>query len=218
MTNFKGPYEDFRDKRIKIIKNYYGDNWFENKKILEIGCGYAEIGYEFYKLGAIVTASDARVEHLIYVNEKFPYIKTITCDLDMGWNFDEYYDLIIHAGTLYHLKNYEQNLINCFKNCDNMFLETVVSDSDDCNFVEYVNENGYDQAYNDIGCRPSEKNIEKIIKENNFSFDRYFLKDLNSTTTGIFDWKIKNTKIGYINNEDQPFVWLRRAWFLKNNK
>lgn len=216
MGNFNGAYIDYREKRIKVIKNYYGEDWFRNKKILELGCGHADISYVFYKLGAISTVSDAREEHLEVVKKKFPFFKVIRCDLDKEWNFDEQYDLIIHMGVLYHLKNYEQNLINCFRNCDNMFLETIVTDSDDENYVEFANELGFDQAYNGIGCRPSVRNIEKIITENNHSFIE-FNKNLSSGSVSFNDWEIENTKKCYISTEHQPWVWLRKAWFVKNN-
>ena len=209
---FDGEYIEFNKNRIESIINYYGEGWFKNKKILELGCGYADIGYAFYQLGAVLTVNDAREEHLDIVRKRYPFFKVVKCDLDKDWNFDDYYDFMIHAGILYHLKNYEQNLINCFKNCDNMFLEANVSDSNDENFVFYLSESGYDQSFNGIGSRPSEKNIEKIIIDNGLKFERWFKKELN-TEKNIFDWEIKNTK----NNRLEPYN-LRRSWFIKKTK
>ena len=208
-------YVDYRDKRINVIINYYGKNWFKNKTVLELGCGYAGVSGELSKLGAINTVSDAREEHLNVVKQRYPSFNIIKCDLDKEWNFDDCYDLIIHMGTLYHLKNYEQNLKNCANNCKNMFLETIVSDSDDDNYVSFINEKGEDQSFNEMGCRPSEKNIEKILTENGFIFERYFKSKLNSGMVALVDWEIKNTKKPYTSTSDMPFVWLRRDWFCK---
>lgn len=212
---FGGPYVDYREKRIKAIINKFGEDWFKGKKILEVGCGYGDVGIVFANLGADVTISDARQEHLDVAKEKYPNLKSIKCDLDNEWVFTDVYDLIIHIGTLYHLKNYEQNLINCAKSCKNMFLETIVSDSDDENFVAYSDEKGLDQAYNEKGCRPSEKNIEKILTANGFTFERYFKSELNSGFVALVDWDIKNTKKPSTSTETLPFVWLRRDWFCK---
>ena len=208
-------YVELRSKRIKAIINYYGKDWFRDKKILELGCGNADIGNSFYEMGAMVTATDAREEHLKLANEKYPHIKTVLFDLELpDWPFDENYDLILHTGVLYHLKNYEKNLVNCLNHCDNMFLECVTADSDDDNYVEYIpNEIGDDQSFCEIGCRASEKNIEKIMKENHFEFYRYFKSELNSKNN-VFDWKIKNTKSPLL-YDDGNYTWLRRAWFCK---
>jgi len=90
-------YVELRDKRIKAIVNYYGKDWFKDKKILELGCGNADIGNSFYEMGAIVTSTDARDEHLKTANKKYPHIKTILFDLELpDWPFEENYDLILH--------------------------------------------------------------------------------------------------------------------------
>lgn len=204
-------YIELREKRINAIINFFGKDWFSNKKILELGCGHADVGIEFYKLGSDVTSTDVREEHLKVVNEKYPQLKTILFNLESPeWPFEEKYDLIIHIGTLYHLNNYEKNLENCLNHCDYLFLESIVSDSDDENFVRYISEKGDDQSFVQIGSRASEKNIEKIIKNNNFIFHRHFSSNLNSTNN-IFDWVIKNTQDCVVNGCNA-----RRSWFCEN--
>jgi len=216
---FDGQYIDYRNKRVEAIKRYFGIDWFKNKQILELGCGFADVSKSFFDLGANITATDARVEHLEEVNKRYPFFKTELGDLDNEWKFENHYDLIINMGLLYHLKNYEKLLINCSKHCDFMFLESIVSDSDDDAFVTYTYEDdGLDQAFNKIGCRPSEKNIEKILSHNNFKINRYFKSELNSGAVAVVDWEPKNTKQCFTKSDQHPFIWLRRAWFLEKEK
>lgn len=214
---FDGLYVDYRNKRVNAIKQYFGDDWFKGKKILELGCGFADVSSIFFNLGAEITATDARVEHIKEVKKRYPFFKTEICDLDKEWKFNDYYDLIINIGLLYHLKNYEQLLINCCKHCRHMFLETIVSDSDNDSFVTFVDENDeYDQAFNKIGCRPSEKNIEKILIKNGTKITRFFKPELNSNIVAKVDWEIKNTNQCFIKSDEHSLIWLRRAWFLHN--
>ncbi len=203
-------YIDWINKRVNVITNYYGSNWFKNKKILELGAMFGDIGNYFYKLGSNMTLVEARSQNISLIKKNYPYLKIIRHDLDeKNWIFDNDYDLIINTGILYHLKYYENNLINCFKNCKNMFLETEVSDSDDDDFVLFIREdNVNDLSFNGIGCRPSEKNIEKIINQNDFTFERWFKKDLNSSIH-IYDWISSNT--------EKYETGQRRAWFCKKN-
>ncbi len=212
--NFDGEvYTELKRNRIKVIVNHFGGDWFVGKKLLELGCGHADMGNIFYMLGSDLTVTDARKEHLEVVKSKYYYLKRVLYDLDnKDWPFEKYYDLILNMGILYHVKEFEQLLKNCLSNCKNMFLESVVSDSDDPNFVTYRQEGiGIDQAFNGIGCRPSGANIERIIKEKGFSFERCFEKDLNSLDN-LFDWKPKNSG-HFIRFIDGKSVHLRRAWF-----
>lgn len=208
-------YLELKRNRVKTIVNHFGGEWFDGKRILELGCGHADMGNIFYMLGADVTVTDARMTHLEVVKEKYPYLERVVHDLNNEeWTFGKDYDLILNMGTLYHLEKFEQMLKNCFLNCKNMFLESIVSDSDDPYFVKYPMEDGRDsgsdQSFTDIGCRPSWANVERIIQENHFSFERYFNRGLNSESN-LFDWIPQNSlECGcYI---DEKFFWLRRAW------
>jgi hypothetical protein len=57
----------------------------------------------FYELGSIVTSSDIRKEHLDIVAQKYPNIKTLLFDGDND-SIQDKYDIILHWGLLYHLK------------------------------------------------------------------------------------------------------------------
>ena len=205
-------YTELNRNRISIILNRFGTNWFSGKKVLGLGCGHANMENILYTLGAIVTVTDARKEHLDIVNNKYPQLKTILYDLNnKDWPFENDYDFILNTGIVYHLKEFESFLNNCFSNCKNMFLESIVTDSDNPNLVVFVQEKGLDQSFTDEGCRPSFSNLERIIKNNGFTFERHLKRELN-TTQNLFDWESKNTGESSC-IIDNKFFWLRRAWF-----
>lgn len=121
-------------------------------------------GNMFHKLGAIVTSSDARKEHLEVVNKKYPHIKTLHIDCD-DFKVDEKYNIILHWGLLYYLKEIEIHLKNISQKCDIfiLLLETEVCDSHDKNFYISTDEAGYDQAFNNRGIRPSQSYVEDVL-------------------------------------------------------
>ena len=211
-------YVELKSKRVKAVVDHFGSDWFNGKKVLELGCGHADMGNEFYKLGAEVTVTDARENHLAVVRDKYPHLKRICHDLNrVNWPFERGYDLILNMGVLYHLQKFERLLKNCFLNCENMFIESIVVDSDDPRFVSYVKEESStqdsDQSFTSVGCRPSWACIERIIEENGFTFERYFSKELNSVQN-VFDWEPKNSLECGV-GEGKDFFWLRRTWFCK---
>ena len=189
---FQGHYNNWRDSRMNGVKKYISPEYFKSKTLLELGCGHADIGNMFYKLGAIVTSSDVRKEHLDIVTKKYPNIKTLLIDGDND-SIKDKYDIILHWGVLYHLKEIEIHLEKVSQKCNVLLLETEVSDSDDPQFYLSINENGYDQAYNKKGIRPSPAYVEHLLGKNGFQFK--LIKDsiLNSTFH-CYDWDISNSK------------------------
>ena len=189
---FTRHYDDWRTTRMNGVKKYISLDYFKSKTLLEVGCGHADIGNMFYALGADVTSSDGRKEHLDIVNQKYPHIKTLLIDGDNDTIKDKY-DIIVHWGLLYHLKEIERHLENVSQKCDLLLLETEVSDSDDKDFYISTNENGYDQAFNNKGIRPSPSYVERVLEKNGFQFK--IIKDpiLNSSFHQ-YDWNISNSK------------------------
>ena len=204
---FTGHYNNWRNTRMNGVKKYISPEYFKSKTLLEVGCGHADIGNLFHGLGADVTSSDGRKEHLDIVNQKYPHIKTLLIDGDND-TIKEKYDIILHWGLLYHLKEIEAHLENVSQKCDLLLLETEVSDSDDKEFYISTNEKGYDQAFKNKGIRPSPSYIERILEKNGFQFK--MIKDpiLNSGYHR-YDWDISNSK-----------TWrhgLRRFWICWKN-
>ena len=74
---FDGKYLEWNQRRIKCIIDFYGHKFMYQKKILDLGCGQADISGGLYRLGGEITAVDARQEHLTIAAKKFPGIKVV---------------------------------------------------------------------------------------------------------------------------------------------
>lgn len=208
---FDGKYLEWNQKRIKGIIDYYGHNFFYYKKVLDLGCGHADISGALHRLGAIITAVDARQEHLKVAAKKFPGIKTVKFDLDRGWPFHgQPFDLILDLDLITHLSNYEAHLKAVCASTSHLVLECAVCDSDDIyknsNIVE--GKNVYDLSVNGIGCRPSAAAIERVLKQYGMSFIRADNSKYNSNGY-VYDWKCSNN-----NDLNQN---KRRLWFCTKN-
>lgn len=183
-----------------------------NKTVLDLGCGHADISGALYRLGADVTALDARPEHLKMASKKFPGIKTIKADLDQSWPFiGKHFDIILDMGVLCHLRNYESHLRAVCSSTSYLVLETAVCNSIDPNKCVAISENKsiYDLAANGTGCRPTAAAIEKVLSECGMDFKRMDASKLNSGDN-VYDWNTTNSGNTSIHN--------RRLWFaVKNN-
>jgi hypothetical protein len=204
---FNHHYIDWRFKRISKILEIYNQDFFKHKSILELGCGHGDIGKEFISFGANVTFAEGRSYHCEILKERFLNSKIINLDQNEPWELNTRFDIIIHWGVLYHLNDWKSDLISTLKHSDLIFLESEVSDSNDVNFdLKITERDGYDQSLNGIGSRPSADNIERIIEENGFSFERFDDESLNSSFHQ-YNWKVENTN-----------TWrdgLRRFWIVK---
>ena len=210
---FHPSYEDWRIKRINKIFEMYGIDYFKNKNILELGGGHGDIGAFLAELGANVVCLDGRKQNVIFANLKHRKVNNLKClQFNLEDDFSEFgrFDLIINFGLIYHLKNVDKHLNCCFKMSDDIFLETVVSDSTDPYKIFYVKENinKDEEALEGTGSRPSPFYIERIAQENNFEAIRYFSADLNSGVF-VYDWPHRN------DNRLGENWRLRRFWRLK---
>ena len=195
ITNFSDHYEYWRAKRVVAIIEHYGEKFFQNKKILELGCGYGDIGKVFIGLGSEVVFAEGREEHVNILKNKFPNNRIYKVNLENEWPFkDEKFDLILHLGVLYHLDNIEFSLEKSIINTSNLVLETEVCDSDDPNLVLKIDENidGYDQSLIGKGSRPSGKYLENIFEKYNCYYEIVKDKRCNALFHR-YDWDVKNT-------------------------
>ena len=205
---FRGHYDNWRISRMNALKKYVKPEYFKSKTILEMGCGYGDNGNSFHELGAIVTCCDARTEHLEVVKERYPHLKTMVIDGDKDDIIDKY-DVILHWGLLYHLKEIETHLEKISQKCDVLLLETEVADSDDIDFYISTDESGFDQAFNNKGITPSPGYVERILQKNGFEFK--LIKDsILNCEFHRYDWPVTNqiTLPGYA---------LRRFWICWKN-
>lgn len=204
---FDGHYNEWRAKRIATIIDWYGASWFWSKRVLEVGAGYGDLGLAFHCLGADVTFTDGRREHVDMMRRRLQVVnpdKIIVMDAEKGIPLAGPFSLIIHLGLLYHLDNWRQSIADAAKLTSFMVLETEVSDSDDPAFELKVNEDGFDQALHGKGTRPSAPRIEKALEDAGWRYER--LNDARCNASfHVYDWKVENTG-----------TWrdgLRRWWF-----
>jgi SAM-dependent methyltransferase len=207
---FQGTYVEWRKTRIRKIEKIFGKDFFENKSILELGCGYGHIGKYFQEtLKSKVTFCEGKEFFIDEIKRNNSDSEVITLDQDKPWDLNRKFDIVIHWGVLYHLDNWQQDLICAMKHSDLIFLESEVCDSDDENYEFKLDDhNGYDQALNKKATRPSASFIEKIIVQNDFSFERYDDADINHSKHR-YDWVVKN-KTENLNDYGK-----RRFWVVK---
>ena len=181
-------FENWRKARIDKLVNVLGKEWFEEKTVLELGCGFGHVGKEIKKLGSIVVFSDAREEYVEKIREDNEDSDIYIIDNDKPWDMERKFDLIIHWGLLYHLENWRQDLKCCLNHSNLISLETEVTDSVDLDFGVTRKESHYDAAVNGIGICPGVANIENYLTSIDCSLKRYDDADLNN---GImcYDWK-----------------------------
>lgn len=209
---FDGKYLDWNQKRIKAIIDFYGHKFFYYKKILDLGCGYADISGVLHRLGADITAADARQEHLKVAAKKYPGIKTVKADFDRGWPFaGKIFDIALNLDLMTHLGNFEPHLRAVCSSCTHLILECAVCDSDDpsCVVISSENKNIYDLSINGNTSHPSSATIERILTECGMNFKRIDHPKLNSGSY-TYDWNPLNNNSVDLNK--------RRFWFaVKNN-
>lgn len=204
---FDGKYFEWNQKRIKSIVDFYGYKFFYFKRILDLGCGYGDLGGVVYRLGADVTGVDARQEHLKIVNKKYTGIKTVQANLDAAWPFHgQKFDLILDLGLLCHLADYEAHLKAVCASTTHLVLETAVCDSDDPQKVIATEEDkgAYDLSYSGKGCRPSAAAIERVLRDCGMNFKRMDNSKFNAADYS-YDW--------YPKNDNSTSLGKRRIWF-----
>lgn len=187
---FNDKYFDWNQKRIKTIIDFYGPKFFFYKRLLDLGCGHADISGALYRLGADITAVDARQNHLQMVKKKFPQIKTIQADLDAAWPFfGKSFDITLDLGLLCHLAEWEEQLKRVCASTTHLVLETAVCDTEDpfCNIKIKEDKGQYDLSFNGMGCRPSAAGIERVLNECGMNFRRIDNAKLNSGPYK-YDW------------------------------
>lgn len=203
-------YQELAKKKVKFILSLFSHKYFINKNVLDAGAGNGDIGAALFRLGASVTAADARQENLTAINKKYPGIKVVKSDFESPSNINSKFDIGVSIGTLCHVSNYEQHLKDLCVRCKDLILETAVCDSDDPEVSFQLSENS---AINNLSAsgnasRPSAARIEKILSENGMNYVKLDVPELNYEKY-VYDWKVLGT-----NNRD---IFLRRFWICSKN-
>lgn len=160
-------YDDWTKKRINRVVSIFGKEWFNRKTVLELGSAHGDIGIELLKLGADVTFSDARQEHLkSIVNNLSQYNfipKTICFNQNERYDMSMKFDLVLHLGTLYHIENWQQDLECALNHTNTMILESAVFPSErqmkhpvygpyKCD-NPHLTQEGIESHLRDLGCK-----------------------------------------------------------------
>lgn len=194
---FHHSYHDWRTRRIDKLLELYGVDYFNGRRILELGCGHAEIGAFFADLGAHVLSVDGRPKNINYARLRHRNVARLRLemhDLEEDFSAVGRFDLIINFGLLYHLRDVSTHLRRCFALADDMVLETVVCDSSDPDLVILRDENPEvdEEALRGVGSRPSPFFVERVAAESGFAVERIFSSELNSGGQFRYDWQHRN--------------------------
>ena len=203
---FGGHYFDWRFRRVRLLIEHYGAEWFKGKKILEIGCGHGDIGITLMALGADVYFLEGRLKHLEVLRSRYPVIplnRLIHHNLNERMIGFPEFDLILNLGVLYHLEEWKMNIRDCAHYSSLLVVETEVSTAKKDLLID-EDPNIYDWAINGKGARPSSDSIANEIAANGYTLTQYTGSDLNSSFHR-YDWKETH--------ETEFIPGLRRLWF-----
>jgi hypothetical protein len=199
-------WPSWQRNRINFILSKYPKEFFEGKRILELGAFNGYIGAYFSELGAKVHCVEGRQDNVDNIKRDYPNVSVELADLDSPeWNWG-HWDIIINFGLYYHLEKFhKEHLKNCVDNCDLMFFESVIYDSSESE-IYFKPEDGNDQSISKIGGTPSTSFVENIFKESDVQFIKYTNSQLNGYPH-FYDWKDFNSKVFNYHS--------RRFWIVK---
>jgi hypothetical protein len=102
--------------------------------VIDVGAADGDLGFLFHSLGCDVDFLDNAPTNF---NDCRAIIETaksvghagrlIQCDIDLGFELDRDYDLVIFLGALYHLRNPALALIRLAQHCKTMLISTRVA-------------------------------------------------------------------------------------------
>lgn len=214
-------YINWNRVRCDRIIRYYGKGFFKDKTLLDIGTFHGINGNIFSELGAIVTVQDAREEHVTSVLKKYPYLTGYVHDLNDGLGTDDFYDIILHMGVLYHLESV-QSIRDACQHCTHLILESRVVDSIDPEYylIKTENKNADDSSYTGNAIMPSPMLVETTLHEAGFEYVR--IRDDLECGDHAYAWEeLDNKKDMRLlpEQDDRPAVnaVLRALWFCKRN-
>jgi hypothetical protein len=223
-------YEQYYKKRANKIISIFGKSWFQNKKILELGCCHGDIGIEFLKLGSDLLFTDERMEYLEDIDKNLKKLYNYSAeyaliDHDKDYNLQKKFDLVIHMGLLYHLQNWRSDIKNALKHSDILILEsTVTTNIEENNTILELNDNDKKYDYctkKNTRTYFTQEEVEKELINNGCKFLRLDDKKLNvennwvdnNKISLIYDWTYEKCNSGYYKTYEDN-VWYKRFWLV----
>ena len=192
---FLGHYSAWRINRLRVLVDIWGRQNFRGATVLELGCGYGDIGAFFLSLGADVTFVDAREEHLAVVRQRYPDARTVLHDANHPLHRPDGhgYDYVIHMGLLNHLRSdaVATSILDACWLGRHVVLETEVCDSDDPASVVETARVGLRSGRGWHRLPPDPAFIERVLSERGVRWRRHDDSRLN-TDFHIYDWTARN--------------------------
>jgi SAM-dependent methyltransferase len=197
-------YAEWTDNRVMAILKHYEDEFFYGMHILELGCATGDLGKRFEEYGAVMTYTDARRDKVRYLGA---HRKWYVQDLNKGLGTDEYFDVILHLGVLYHLENVEQSIMDACRHCDHLVLETEVVDYEEPLLLRIAENPAYlGASITGVGYRPSPALVEAVLDKAGFEHTR--IREGLSCGGNNYDWEAKGE--GYYVQGQRAFWICRR--------
>jgi hypothetical protein len=201
-----GAQKQWNTNRLRKLYQILGDDWFKNKKVLEVASGHGDNGKDLVLKGAKVVFTDAREIFVNFLKEEGLDARVL--NIDGSWSLDEKFDLVLYWGVLYHLDHWKESLKSTLEHTDLLCIETIVSLQDGLDYEEKVTEEGYDQAFSGTGTRMAVENFENYIIALGATFIRYDDLDLNADACASYTWT---------GTEDVNVNWRRRFWMVRKS-
>ena len=204
MSKFEGHYDLWTKNRVDFIVNRFGNNFFSDKSILDIGGGK---GHLLELLPKNIKSAEIVEGRYTNFNDKFTYSMN-NLEYELSTKHKKY-NIVFNFGVLYHITNWELFLVNSIlKAKDIVFFETEVLDYEtDMTFYSLENSTFYDQAISGLGSRPTEFAIENLLKKIPFiTFEKIKDGSLNAEFHR-YDWQ--NTYQFRIENGLRRFYIIR---------
>lgn len=206
-----GQDHEWRRRRLTAIVQHHGAAWFAGARVLELGCGYGDVGATLLTLGADVTFSDGRQEHLDVVAARYPSLpadRLVRYDAEDHWPFEERFDLVVNMGLVHHVDHWRRSIVGAMRSADHLVLEAEVCDSADPEYVVKTAESGPGQALSGTGSRPSAAFVERVLRDGGFRHERVADSRCNAGPHR-YDWPL--TGSGGWEHGQRRFWFARRA-------
>ncbi len=209
---FQGHYTSWWKNRFDTLEKILVPNFFRDKTVLDIGSGYGNFAQMIHELGAKVTCSEGRDDHISVISKKYPHLEVRNDDYEIPFPHDfPKYDVILHFGVAYHIQNIENHLLSLADKCDYLFLDCEVIDSNDIHACCIEEETGYDQSLHGKGNYHTEAYYEQFLTSMGFSFVKICDRSLD-TTMHKYTWIGQNT-----GNHMKLFSY-RRLWICSQSQ